>query len=164
MKSPLIRPTYTVPLCVSREEATEQIRSRLVARDDLAGRWRGKGRWVDLFVEESERRVWSPYLSARLDEEGGRCTMFGRFAPHPEVWTFFMFLYFLTAFLVLSGATLGYVQWTSGQPAWALWTVWVGGPILGLCHAASFAGSRLGQDQMRELKATMDEVLEGLVE
>ena len=42
MKSPLIRPTFTVPLGMSRAEATEEIRGRLVARQDLAGRWRGK--------------------------------------------------------------------------------------------------------------------------
>ena len=162
MKSPLIRPTFTVPLGMSRAEATEEIRGRLVARQDLAGRWRGKGRWFDLFVQESERKVWSPYLSARLDDEGDRCTVFARFAPHPEVWTFFMFLYFLVAFLILFGATFGYVQWASDQPAWALWSVWIGAPILMLCHLASYAGSRLGQEQMRELRAVLDEVLDGL--
>lgn len=41
MKAPLLRPTFTVPLALPREEATAEIRRRLVARDDLAGRWRG---------------------------------------------------------------------------------------------------------------------------
>jgi hypothetical protein len=149
---------------MSREEATAQIRDRLLERQDLAGRWRGKGRWIDLFVLESERRLWSPYLSARLDEEDGKCSVFGRFAPHPEVWTFFMFLYFLVAFLILFGATFGYVQWVSNEPARALWTVWVGVPVLLLCHVASYAGSRLGQQQMRELRAVLDEVLHGLTD
>jgi hypothetical protein len=162
MKAPLIRPTFTVPLTVSREEATEALRLRLQEREDLAGLWRGKGRWVDVYVPESERRIWSPYLSVRLDEENGTCSVFGRFAPHPEVWTFFMFVYFLVTFLVLFGATLGYVQWVSDEPAWALRTVWVGVPILLLCHLASFVGSRLGQEQMLELRAVMDELLEGL--
>jgi len=157
-----MRPTFSVPLSTSRTEATEEIRTRLLERPDLAGRWRGKGRWIDLFVLESERRLWSPYLSARLDEEDGSCSVFGRFAPHPEVWTFFMFLYFLVAFVVLSGGTFGYSQWASNEPAWALWAVWIGVPILLLCHVASFAGSRLGQAQMRELRAIMDEILDGL--
>jgi hypothetical protein len=124
-----------VPLRLGREEATEEIRRRLVAREDLAGRWHGKGRWVDLFA---------------------------RFAPHPEVWTFFMFLYFLVAFVVLFGATFGFVQWASGEAAWALWAVWTGLPVLGLCHLASDLGSRWGQDQMHELKAILKEVVEGL--
>jgi hypothetical protein len=152
-----------VPLRLGREEATEEIRRRLVAREDLAGRWHGKGRWVDLFVLERHRKIWSPYLSARLDHRpDGTCEVFARFAPHPEVWTFFMFLYFLVAFVVLFGATFGFVQWASGEAAWALWAVWTGLPVLGLCHLASDLGSRWGQDQMHELKAILKEVVEGL--
>ena len=163
MKAPLLRPTFTIPLDLPRPVAVDEIRARLVTRQDLAGRWRGKGRWFDLFVPEPDRRLWSPYLSVRLDEEGGdRCSAFGRFAPHPEVWTFFMFLYFLVAFLVLFGATFGYVQWASHEPAWALWMVWIGVPIMLLIHAASFVGSRLGQAQMRELRGVLDGVLQGL--
>ena len=162
MKAPLLRPTFRTALDCPRPDAVEEIRGRLVARDDLAGRWRGKGRWFDLFVPEAERRLWSPYLSVRLDEEGGRCSAFARFAPHPEVWTFFMFLYFLVAFLVLFGATFGYVQWASDEPAWALWSVWIGVPLMLLIHVASFVGSRLGQPQMRALKTVLEEVLDGL--
>lgn len=163
MKAPLLRPTFTIPLRVGREEATEEIRRRLLDRKDLAGRWRGKGRWVDLFVLERDRKIWSPHLSARLDHcEDGRCEIFGRFAPHPEVWTFFMFLYFLVAFVVLFGATFGYVQWASGEEAWALWAVWAGVPVLALVHLASFLGSRWGQEQMHELKDILDDVIEGL--
>ena len=165
MKAPLLRPTFTVPLFLPREEATDEIRRRLVARDDLAGRWRGKGVWVDLFVVESEGRLWSPQLSARLDDgDEESCSLFARFQPHPEVWTFFMFLYFLVAFLVLFGGTFACVQWASNEPAWAMWSVWIGVPILSLIHLASFVGSRLGQDQMRELKGVLEEVLEGLTE
>ncbi|GMV06389.1 MAG: hypothetical protein AMXMBFR53_26650 [Gemmatimonadota bacterium] len=162
--APLFRPTFTVPLARPRDEAIEAIRAALAGRPDLAGRWRGKGRWAELYVPDAERRLWSPYLSIRLDEEGegGGCTLFGRFAPHPEVWTFFMFLYFLVAFVALFGATLAYVQWASGQPAWGLWTVWIGGPILVLIHAASAVGARLGFEQMLRLKRELDEVLEGI--
>lgn len=164
MKAPLLRPTFSLRLALSRAEAAEEIRSRLMGRDDLAGRWRSKGRWMELYVPDEERRLWSPYLSVRLDhaETGEGSSVFARFAPHPEVWTFFMFLYFLTAFVVLFGATFGYVQWASGEEAWALWAVWAGLPILAACHLASFIGSRLGQPQMRELKAVFMEIVEGM--
>ncbi len=163
MKAPLLRPTFRIPIALPREEATVEIRRRLLARQDLAGRWMGKGRWVDLFVRESERRVWSPYLSGRLDDcENGQCAVFGRFAPHPEVWTFFMFLYFMIAFFVVFGAMFGYVQWASNEPAWALWSVWIGVPILLLIHLASFIGARLGQSQMRQLKGILEELLDGI--
>ena len=161
--TPLLRPTFTVPLTCDRDSSIDAIRSRLTEMPEMAGRWRGKGRWAEVYLPESERRIWSPYLSIRLDaEEEGGCTLYGRFAPHPEVWTFFMFLYFLVAFLVLFGATLGYVQWASQEPAWGLWAVWIGIPVLGLIHVASAVGARLGREQMERLKAEMDTVLEGL--
>lgn len=157
--APLLRPTFTVRLAADRDEAAAAIRARMAATPELAGRWRGRGRWVELYVPEEERRIWSPYLSIRVDEEGAGSVLFGRFAPHPEVWTFFMFLYFLVAFLVLFGATLGYVQWVSDERAWGLWAVWIGVPFLALIHAASAVGARLGQEQMRRLKARLDGII-----
>ena len=161
-RAPLLRPTFTVSLGLPRDEAVEAIRAAFVATPELAGRWRGKGRWADLYLPEAERRLWSPYLSIRLDRETEGCTLFGRFAPHPEVWTFFMFLYFLVAFIVLFGATLGYVQWASGEAASGLWAVWIGVPVLGLIHVASAVGARLGQDQMRRLRGELDGLLAGV--
>ena len=63
MKAPLLRPPFTVPLRVSREEAKEVIRRRLMDRADLAGRWRGKGRWISLYVRDEDRKLWSPHGS-----------------------------------------------------------------------------------------------------
>lgn len=164
--APLFRPTFTLALARPRDEAIAAIRAALAERPELAGRWRGKGRWAELYLPEGERRLWSPYLSIRLDEdEGGpegACTLIGRFAPHPEVWTFFMFLYFLVAFVALFGATLGYVQWASGEAAWGLWAVWIGVPVLLLVHAASAMGARLGFEQMLRLKREMDGIVEGI--
>lgn len=159
-RAPLLRPTFRIALTLPRDEAIEAIRAGFTRRPGLAGRWRGKGRWADLYVPEAERRLWSPYLSIRLDAEEEGCTLMGRFAPHPEVWTFFMFLYFLVAFLVLFGATLGYVQWASDERAWGLWAVWIGVPVMGLIHAASAVGARLGNAQMLELKGEMDGILQ----
>jgi hypothetical protein len=147
---------------MSRDQTVAALRARLAATPELAGRWRGKGRWAELYVPEGERRLWSPYLSLRIDEEQEGCTLFGRFGPHPEVWTFFMFLYVLVAFLALFGGTLGYVQWASGEAAWGFWAVWVGVPFLALLHLASHAGARLGQAQMRRLRWELEGALEKL--
>ena len=149
-----------IDLDVPREKLVERVRAELVSRTDLQGRWRGKGIWAELYVPEHERRIWSPYLSVRVDENGEASRLFGRFGPVPEVWTFFMFLYFAVAFLVAFGGTFGYVQWASDESAWALWSVWIGVPFLGLLHLASALGRRWGQAQMRDLKALLDDVLD----
>ena len=159
MKKPHLRPTFSVPLALEREAAIERMREGFVARADLQGRWRGKGRWAELYVAESEKRIWSPHLSIRIDHGESGSTLFGRFAPHPEIWTFVMFLYFGVAFLVLFGATFGYVQWASDEPAWGLWAVWLGLPFIACLHLASWIGQRLGQDQMHDLQEVLWEVL-----
>ena len=162
--APLLRPTFSIALALPRDEAIEAIRARFTGTPELAGRWRGKGMWAELYLPETERRLWSPYLSIRVDKRDQGSSLFGRFAPHPEVWTFFMFLYFLVGFIVLFGGTLGYVQWTSDETAWGLWAVWIGVPILGLVHVASTVGARLGQEQMHRLRRELDALLDGAPE
>lgn len=160
--APLLRPTFSVSLALPRDEAIAAIRARLTETPEMAGRWRGKGLWAELYLPDAERRIWSPYLSIRIDEGQEGSLLFGRFAPRPEVWTFFMFLYFLVAFIVLFGATLGYVQWASGEAAWGLWAVWIGLPLIAAIHGASAVGARLGQDQMRRLRLELDDLLGGI--
>ena len=154
-----LRPTFSVRVAMPRDDAIEAIRAALVRRKEMSGRWRGKGRWAELYVPFSDRRIWSPYLSIRVDDEQKGCSLFGRFSPSPAVWTFFMFLYGGVVFLVAFGAIFGYVQWASGTAAWAFWSVWVGVPILGLLHLTSWIGKRLGHGQMKSLKNEIDEVL-----
>lgn len=154
-----LRPTFTVPLALPRSEAVAAIRAAFVRRRELSGRWRGKGRWAELHVPEPERRLWSPYLSVRVDEEADGSSIFGRFAPSPAVWTFFMFLYSAVVFLIVFSATFAYVQIVSGTEAWALWAVWIGVPFLALLHVISWIGKRLGRYQMIRLKAEIEDVL-----
>jgi hypothetical protein len=163
MSTVRLRPTFRIPLSTDRDAAIEEIRSRLTADERFAGRWRGKGRWAEIYVDHGERRLWSPYLSLRLDRGAGDgCALFGRFAPHPEVWTFFMFLYIGLSFAVVFGAVLGYVQWVSSEPAWGFWAVAVGLPAIGLIHLAGALGQRLGQAQMLGLKEELDAIIEGM--
>ena len=158
-----LRPTFRMAIEMGRDEAIERIRTRLAEDERFSGRWRGKGRWADVHVPHAERRFWSPHLSLRLDsEEEGRCTLFGRFAPHPEVWTFFMFLYVASWFGAVFGLVLGYVQWASNEAAWGMWAGLGSGIAIALIHVAGALGQRLGREQMLSLRDELDGVLEGL--
>ena len=91
MSTVRMRPTFRARLTADRDTAIAHIREALKADERFAGRWRGKGRWAEVYVPHAERRFWSPHLSIRLDrDDGPGCTLFGRFAPHPELWTFFI--------------------------------------------------------------------------
>lgn len=156
-----LRPTFTLRLDLPREEAIERLRAQL-AESRSRDCWKGKGRWCEIHLPEEEQRIWTPHLSLRLDHEAEGSSIFGRFAPKPEVWTFVMFVYVLVVFLILFGATFGYVQWASNERAWGLWAIWLGVPFLGLIHLAAYIGQRLGKRQMEELKSRLDEVVVGL--
>jgi len=162
---PRLRPTFVVPLRPERDEAIELIRTGL-AESVPASRWIGKGRWAEIHVPGEDQRIWSPYLSVRLDApddetpEGAGCTLFARFAPRPEIWTGFVFAYAAVAFLALIGGIFGYVQWASDESPWGLWAIAVGVPLLALLHLFSWLGQRWSHDQMVELKAILDPVIE----
>jgi hypothetical protein len=162
MSTVRLRPTFRLSVGLSREAAIDRIRSGLAEDPRFAGRWRGKGRWADIYVPHAERRVWSPHLSLRLDSDSDeRCTLFGRFAPHPEVWTFFMFLYVAAWFGSVFGAVLAYVQWVSNESAWGGWVGFASIVSVGLIHSASALGQRLGRGQMVSLKSELDALLDG---
>jgi hypothetical protein len=125
---------------------------------------RSRGRCADFYVPEEERRVWSPCLSVQVEERDRGSLLRGRFGPHPEIWTFFMFLYGAVGFAVVMGLMLGFVQWQSGMEPWGLWGVWVGVPGLASLYGISAVGQKLSAHQMDALKERMEELAEGLVE
>ncbi|MDT8368618.1 MAG: hypothetical protein RQ745_05395 [Longimicrobiales bacterium] len=170
MPSPTpLRPTFTVPLTAGREDAVARIRAGL-SESVPANRWVGKGRWAEIHLPGDESRIWSPYLSLRVDDfdahhrraghpESTRSVLFVRFAPRPEVWTGFVFLYAMIAFLTLLGGILAYVQWASGEAPWGGWVMAGGIPLLASLHLASWLGRRWSRDQMRELQALLEPVV-----
>lgn len=162
MEGPDLRPTFRVPLDYPRDEAVERLRARLVARPELHGRWQGTGRWAEIGVPRSDRKLWSPLLSLRIGKAKGGCELYGRFSPQRHVWRLFIFVYGAVATVALVGAVLGYTQWASDEPTWGLWAVWVGVPVLMSLHGVSAVGKRLAREQMRALHALVFEVLEEL--
>lgn len=161
MVSPRFRPSFRLDLSLPRDEAIKAVRTR-VGQVVPANNWLGKGRWCEIHLPAADRRVWTPHLSLRLDHEPHGSSLFVRYAPRPEIWTLFVFGYAAVAFLVVLGAIFGYVQWASGEPAWGLWAVWVGIPLLVVFHLVSWIGQRLSAGQIEALADQLDRILEGL--
>jgi hypothetical protein len=161
MERPRIRPTFAVPLSPKADEAMTILRERLKG-SDYEESSRSKGRSADFFVKEEDRRVWSPYLSVQVEPHGDGSLLRGRFGPHPELWTLFMFLYTAVGFLAVMGLMLGFVQWQSEMEAWGFWGAFLGFLGLGSLYAVSATGQRLSAHQVEELKGRIDTLLEGL--
>jgi len=153
-----MRPKFSVELPVPADEAMLRLREGLDT-PELRASTMAAGRTADFMVDRSERRVWSPRLTVRIDDSRVGSTMRCRFSPRPDVWTGFMFIYFLVVFLIVFGATLGYVQQVSDETAWGYWAVPIGLVIIACIHAASYVGQRLAVGQMHDLRGRLDSVL-----
>ena len=155
---PRMRPKFYIELPVGADEAIVQLREGLDS-PELHGVSMVAGRHAELLVDRAERRLWSPRLTVRLDDSPAGSVLRCRFSPRPDVWTGFMFVYFLLVFLVVFGATLGYVQQVSNETAWGFWAIPIGLTLIACIHLASYVGQRLAAAQMRELKERLDSVL-----
>ncbi len=153
-----LRPRFELELPAPADQAMDRIRESLDS-PALHDSTMSVGRHAEFLVDAAEQKIWSPRLTIRVDDAPGGSTLRGRFSPRPDVWTGFMFVYFLMAFVVVFGATLGYVQQLSGQSPWGYWGIPLGLLVIAGIHLAGYVGQRLGAAQMRELRATLDAVL-----
>ena len=161
MEGHRIRPTFSIPLAPGPDEAMDVLRDRLRGTDydDCT---RSKGRCAYFFVDKKERKVWSPHLSIQVESHSEGSLLRGRFGPHPELWTLFIFLYTAVGFLATIGLLLGFVQWQSGMVPWGIWGVGIGIPGLAILYGISATGQRLSAHQMEDLKRRIDDLVEGL--
>jgi len=139
------------------DELMEKVRDRLLECPDCTGV--SVGRHAELFVTDEERRVWSPWLSITAEKQANGSVLRGRFAPHPGVWTLYLFLAFGLGFAFLVGTTWGYAQWAIDRTPWALLTIPLVLILGGGLYFASLVGQRLGAEQMIQLRAAVETLI-----
>lgn len=160
--SPLkLQPTFSLDVPQHPDEAIQRIRAAIKS-PELSGHAVSAGRCVDFKIEKSDQRFWSPHLSVQaFESDDGEGTQFyGRFAPRPEVWTGFMFFYFLVAFGICAAGIYGYVQWVLDATPWAFGLVPAGIVAIVLLHVASLIGQGLSTDQMKLLRSRFDRAVQ----
>jgi hypothetical protein len=186
MQGHRIRPSFSIPLTPGPDDAMEVLRERLRG-GNYEECTRSKGRCAYFFVDEKERKVWSPHLSIQVEPGSGEAAradpesadpespdsgkgasgppgslLRGRFGPHPEMWTLFLFLYTAVGFLTIIGLMLGFVQWQSDMSPWGFWGVWIGIPGLAVLYGISATGQKLSAHQMEALKQRVEDLVAGL--
>lgn len=156
MSAHLVRPRFEIEFDSSPDEVMTEIRNRLPDCPHCTGM--SVGRHAELFVPDNERRVYSPWLSVTARDQNGGTTLTGRFAPHPSIWTLYLFCSFALGFALLVGTTWGYAQWATEKTPWALLTVpaVIGSGIA--LYLASQLGQRLGAEQMEDLRHAIQEL------
>ena len=157
MTAPRVRPRFEIEIEIEADKLMERFRERLPRCPHCTGI--SVGRHAELFVPETERRLWSPWLSVTAEKKNSGSLLRGRFAPHPNVWTLYLFLSFGLGFALLVGTTWGYAQWATERPPWALASVPIVIVLGALLYFASQVGQRLGGEQMDNLRNAVDELI-----
>ena len=157
MTAPEIRPSFEIELAGAADDLMDRLRTRLPRCPNCTGV--SVGRHAELFVPEKDRRLWSPWLSVTADDNRDGVVLRGRFAPHPNIWTLYLFTAFALGFSLLVGATWGYAQWATESTPWALISVPLIAILGGGLYLVSIVGQRLGGDQMIQLRAALDELI-----
>jgi hypothetical protein len=158
MTSPRVRPRFEIEIDIEADAIMDRVRERLPRCPHCTGV--SVGRHAELFVPDSDRRLWSPWLSVTTDCRDGGSLLRGRFAPHPNVWTFYLFLAFGLGFALLVGTTWGYAQWATERTPWALAIVPTVLLLGALLYVASQVGQKLGGEQMDHLRSALDELIQ----
>ncbi len=160
-----LQPTFTVDVPLGADELMEKIRLA-IRSPELLGHAVSAGQCVELTIDAAERRFWSPHLSVSVNdgESSSRTELFCRFSPRPEVWTMFMFFYFIGLFGMCAAAIYGYVQWFLGSPPWALTVIPIGLVTVAVLHSTSLIGQGFSSDQMELLRARLERTLEIVLE
>ena len=157
MTAPEVRPRFEIELAGEADDLMDRLRIPLPRCPNCTGV--SVGRHAELFVPETDRRLWSPWLSVTADDDREGVVLRGRFAPHPSIWTLYLFAAFALGFSLLVGATWGYAQWATERTPWALVTIPVVF-VLGIAlYLASQVGQRLGSDQMDHLQNALGELI-----
>ena len=158
MLNPRVRPRIHLRISAQPDGLMERLRGRLEHCPRCFAV--SVGRHAEISVPPNDRRLWSPHLSVTAeDDTSGGTLLRGRFGPHPHLWTFYMFLTFGLGFALLVGLSWGYAQWAMDVTPWALLSVPVAAVLGGLLYLAGLIGQRLGREQMRSLRAVLEELI-----
>lgn len=144
------RPRFSVEIPFNREEMHDRFRKVL---EDNPKTYPGviNSERATLRLRKDRDQYWHPQLTLRVEEEDGKTYLYGLFGPHPNVWTFFVFLYSLGVGLILFIGMYGIVELTMGKSSYFVWFNFLGLLII----IATYIASKIGQEYAKEHTKSM---------
>ena len=116
-----------------------------------------------LKIPLDRRHFWSPELSLTIepvDEAPDRTRVRGRFAPHPHIWTGFVFTYGTLFLIGLAGLVYALAQLALGRDPVALLVPLASLALSAFVYGAAFIGQGLGSEEIYQLRGTLDDCLQ----
>ncbi len=159
MTTARMRPTFTVTANGEAQSSLNRVVGEFKARTDEFV-VQSSRQHVIIAIGESKRHFWSPWLNLEFRDVDQRCEVFGRFAPHPTIWTAIIFSYLALSVLILFSVVFGLSQWMARESAWAFYLVpvWM---VIGVgVWSTGQAGQKLAHDEMVAMKNVLDRVIQ----
>lgn len=157
MAAPRMRPRFEAVVPRAPSNLLAEIHRRLSAPDcPYSGTI--AGHHALLHMRRELQHTWSPYLDLAVEQHARGALLRGRFGPHPSLWTFFVALYAICAFVGLAAAIMGFAQWSLSFPPTALWGIPVTVALALVVYAIALIGQGLAQEQMHLLRAFLNEL------
>ena len=149
-----MRPRFSLPCVSSKHHLLAALEEELGESDECTGQvFRDSA-----VVCPVKQHTWSPHLHVTFIEEGEEVEAYGRFAPHPSIWTLFMATYFVLGLLGMAATLYGTSLLMMDKAHWLWWML--GGPASVLAIAfifgASLIGQGLGADEMHVLRRLVE--------
>ena len=153
-----MRPAFERHLSCSPHTAVAALQAHVESSDDgYHGSFYDKH--VVINVPDDEAWFWSPQLSLDLQPEDGGTHLRGVYGPRPSVWTMFMAMYAIAAFVAFMGGLVGLTQWSLDMDAPVLWSIPAGAGLAVGTYALALIGQWLSRDQLDALYHYTEEAL-----
>ena len=145
MKTFRLRPTFSIPFDKDFSDVWSRIQAATESRpQELSGQFRGQQAMIS--IAEEKRHFWSPWLHLEVRPTDTGDSIYGRFSPHPSIWTGFAFTYLVLAFIALFGLIYGCSQLLLQQAPMGFLII----PACGITSSILWIVAQIGQSLARE--------------
>ncbi|APD07387.1 hypothetical protein UJ101_01880 [Flavobacteriaceae bacterium UJ101] len=144
------RPRFSIKIPFTKEEMHARFQKILQDENNLYQGIINQDRTI-IRLRKDRDQYWHPQLTLRVEEEDGEIFLSGLFGPHPNVWTFFMFLYGLGSSIILFIGMYGIVELTLGKSSYFIWFNLLGIFII----LVTYIASKIGQEYSKEHTKSM---------
>ena len=141
------RPLYEADSSLPPDQVLERIRAACAAGTGPCVGHVGR-KHLNLHIHDSERHLWSPFISIEVTPTHDGAHLRGYFGPHPSLWGIYTAAYAVQVFVFIAGLMYGWISWTLDLSLTGLWVAGAMVVTLALSCATNIAGEWAGAPQM----------------
>ncbi len=144
------RPRFSIEIPFGKEEMYARFKEIL---NDESKTYQGiiNSDRAIIHLKKDLDQYWHPQLTLRIEKEEGKTYLNGLFGPHPNIWTFFVFLYGFGFSIIFFIGFYGVVELVMGQPSFYIWFNILGLFIILFTYIASKIGQKYSKEHTKSM-------------